>query len=121
MAKFEIDGSDKFMSAIERMPKFLNDEARQAVKNRTLEMEANAKALAPVDTGHLRRSINSEIEEKGGSIVGEVSTGALEYAPFVEYGTSKQAAQPFMTPSFVNASKNLTNDLKKAMGVLDQL
>ncbi|MDW0112158.1 HK97 gp10 family phage protein [Sporosarcina saromensis] len=120
MSSFKIDGFEKFMSTIERMPAKLNDEAKKAIHTRTLEMEANAKSLSPIDTGHLRRSLNSTFSDEGSSTVGEVST-VVEYAPFVEFGTSKQAAQPFLTPSFVNASKNLEADLKKVMGGLDKL
>ncbi|WP_203246337.1 HK97-gp10 family putative phage morphogenesis protein [Sporosarcina beigongshangi] len=109
-----IEGLDRFMAWATNAPRELNDAARQAVKNRTLEMEANAKAQAPVDTGTLRRSINSQISETSGSITGEVSTN-LEYATHVEYGTSKQVAQPYMTPAYVNASRQLEEDLRQAM------
>lgn len=121
MSSFKIDGLDKFMATIERMPKVLNDETKKAVKQRTLEMETNAKNLAPVDTGHLKRSINSKIVDSSASITGEVSTGTVEYAPYVEFGTSKQSPQPFMTPSFVNSSKGLEADLKSIIDGLDKL
>lgn len=102
------------MKWAEDAPKKLTEEARQAVKNRTLEMETNAKARVPTDTGHLKRSINTQIKENKKSVIGEVSTN-VNYALFVEHGTSKSPAQPFLTPSFVNASKRLEADLKKAM------
>lgn len=45
-------------------------------------VERAAKEKAPKDTGELRRSIASKVENG----VGEVFT-PLEYAPYVEYGT----------------------------------
>lgn len=45
-------------------------------------VERSAKQKAPKDTGELRRSISSKVEDG----VGVVFT-PLEYAPYVEYGT----------------------------------
>lgn len=41
---------------------------------------------APKDTGELRRSIASRVEENDGELVGIVYS-PLEYAPYIEYGT----------------------------------
>jgi HK97 gp10 family phage protein len=49
-------------------------------------VERKAKEKAPKDTGELRRSITSEVVDKGGSITGVIYT-PLEYAPYVEFGT----------------------------------
>lgn len=54
-----------------------------------------AQLFSPVDTGALRASI---VAEASG---GEWSVDATQpYAGFVEFGTSKMRAQPFMTPAF---------------------
>jgi len=70
-----------------------------------------AKALCPVDTGSLQRSIRTFKREVGGVLcsVG-VSAGGyvvnpktrriVDYASFVEYGTSRMAARPFLRPAF---------------------
>lgn len=49
-------------------------------------VEGSAKRNAPKGDGHLRRSITSEVEETRQGVEGVVYT-ALEYAPYVEYGT----------------------------------
>lgn len=49
-------------------------------------VERAAKQKAPKDTGALRRSITSKIEEVDGVVTGIVYT-PLEYAPYVEFGT----------------------------------
>ena len=66
-----------------------------------------AKRFCPVDTGNLRRTIGysnkfNQIEslrgrkkEEGNAEFG-TTTG---YAPYVNYGTSRQAAQPFIDPA----------------------
>lgn len=53
-----------------------------------------ARDLCPVDTGRLRESIRFTV---GGDEV-EIGTD-VEYAPYVELGTRKQRAQPFLTPA----------------------
>lgn len=49
-------------------------------------IEASAKAYCPVDTGALRDSITSEVDDSGRSIVGRVGPH-MHYAPYVEFGT----------------------------------
>lgn len=49
-------------------------------------VEGEAKKKAPKDTGALRRSITSKVENTGSEMQGVVFT-PLEYAPYVEYGT----------------------------------
>ena len=58
----------------------------QAMGQACAAVEASAKKKAPKDSGALRRSIASKVEAEGGDIQGVVYT-ALDYAPYVEYGT----------------------------------
>lgn len=60
--------------------------------------QGNAQRLTPVATGTLRRSITNRIE--GNAVY--IGT-AVEYAPFVEYGTSRMAAQPYLQPGIDNS------------------
>lgn len=58
---------------------------------------ADAKRLAPVDTGHLRDSLKIEYGDDGtASILTDV-----EYAGYVEHGTRYQPAQPFLRPALM--------------------
>lgn len=59
-----------------------------------LAIEAQAKALAPVDTGRLRDSITTQ------QFTDYVLVGTnVEYAPYVEYGSSRSVAQPYLRPA----------------------
>ena len=49
-------------------------------------VERAAKENAPKGTGELRRSITSKVETEAGNVIGIIFS-ALEYAPYVEYGT----------------------------------
>ena len=52
----------------------------------TLLVEAQAKALCPVNTGDLRGSIHPEVKESKDMVYGRVYTQKW-YAPYVEFGT----------------------------------
>lgn len=60
------------------------------------DIEAKAKAKAPVDTGNLKNSITTDIAEDGMSA--EVGPTA-SYASYVELGTARQAPQPYLIPA----------------------
>lgn len=68
--------------------------AAMALEATALLIEGQAKALCPVDTGNLRNSITYEIEGNKARIGTNIS-----YSKFVELGTSKMAAQPFLSPA----------------------
>lgn len=57
-----------------------------ALKKACALVERTAKQKAEKNTGELRRSITSKVDNTSGEIIGTVYT-PLEYAPYVEYGT----------------------------------
>lgn len=59
-----------------------------------LTAERYAKALCPVDTGRLRNSISHEVH--GDSVY--IGTN-VEYAVYVEKGTRKMQAYPYLKPA----------------------
>lgn len=61
-----------------------------------LAAEGFAKRLCPVDTGRLRNSI-THVTRPGEKAV-YIGTN-VEYGPYVEYGTARQKAQPFLRPA----------------------
>lgn len=60
-----------------------------------------AKMLSPVDTGRLRNSLTHDV--KAGEEAVYVGTN-VEYAPYVELGTRRSKAQPFLRPAVENHS-----------------
>lgn len=59
-----------------------------------LQAEGHAVQKCPVDTGRLRNSITHM------RVNDDVYIGTnVEYAPHVEYGTSRQKPQPFLRPA----------------------
>jgi HK97 gp10 family phage protein len=68
-----------------------------------------AQTWCPVDTGHLKNSLqpggeDNVFEFEDGGLVAVVGTSVL-YAVFVEFGTRNMRAQPYLTPA-VEATRN---------------
>ena len=66
----------------------------QAVAKTALAVVADAQASAPVDTGALRGSISADIRGAE-AVVGPT----VHYGGYVELGTSKMRAQPYLFPA----------------------
>lgn len=93
----------------------LADAADKLVRKTAADIEAEAKAGAPVRTGYLRNSVTTETV---GPAHQRVSVGA-DYGPFVVYGTRFMAPRDFWNPAiehqwdaFVSAWKTLETLLK---------
>lgn len=85
--------------------------SRSAPKKVCDTIAADARGRAPVATGYLRSSIQAVSLTAGKSA--EVQVGA-PYAAFVEFGTYKMAARPFLTPAFEAHADELSLELAKA-------
>lgn len=64
----------------------VHDELAVAMTRSTIMVEGDARILAPVDTGLLRRSITHEVQRTGEGVVGKVGTN-VPYGRYVEEGT----------------------------------
>lgn len=86
----------------------------EAVEKAALRVEADAKDSCPVDTGRLRSSITTDGPRviSGEEITAKVGTN-VEYAPFVEFGTKRQKAQPYLYPALAKNRPQLSVDISK--------
>lgn len=114
------DASEFFGLAVklERSSGQVGARVAAAVRKTAFDIEADAKALAPVDTGNLRGSISTDITGDGrfGTVEAEIGPTA-EYGAFVEYGTSRMGPQPYMRP----AADRREPSLSAALGQLEDL
>lgn len=85
---------DNFDAILSQFADDVDDETMRTA----LQIEADTKRAAPVDTGNLRNSYQTEKTGRGSAAV----YTNTEYALFVEMGTSKQAAQPHLGPAAEN-------------------
>jgi len=72
----------------------------QVLRRTALAVEGTAKQFAPVDTGALRNSIDTEMVGGPWSAQAEAIVGStLTYAGFVEYGTARMAPRAYLGPA----------------------
>lgn len=93
------------------------ERAPLVVRKAALDVVAHGKRFSPVDTGATKGSIGADITTEGGEVVAIIGP-ATHYAPYLEYGTSRAAPQPFMgpaldivAPGFVEAIEQLGGDV----------
>ncbi|WP_240458701.1 HK97-gp10 family putative phage morphogenesis protein [Virgibacillus sp. Bac330] len=133
----EMGGLKQFERAVDRFEeKFINAVKRVVVETAEL-IQSQAQALAPVDDGNLKQSIEIRYFNRG--LSAEIIVGA-EYGIYVEYGTGIYAlegngrktpwvywseklgryvytkgmkAQPYWTPAIELGSKHFERELNK--------
>lgn len=121
----------------QRLNKIANMELKKTMRDATKVVHAQAKELAPVDTGNLAGSIHQEVKVKGENLEGRVFTN-VEYAPYVEFGTGVKGngsypydiegldlaykedwagmvAQPYMYPALKQNEKYIKNLFKSGV------
>lgn len=104
--KISVSGAEGALGRLADINTDLSDAMSQAA-----ELVANsARASCPVDTGALQASISASSSGSGASI----GAGA-GYAAYVEFGTCKMAAQPFLVPALLNNSDAIIGIIKSAV------
>ncbi len=94
--KVAVNFNPSIMSAISKFNGVDVKTPTQDEINKTLlQIEAYGKQLSPVDTGRLRASIQTSPLQESTALGGMVSTN-VDYAAYVELGTKKMRARPFM-------------------------
>lgn len=76
----------------------LSGPARDLVRKTAADIEGDAKRLVPVDTGNLKNSITHQTA--GNAYYSEAEIGpTADYGIYVELGTSRMTARPYMGPA----------------------
>lgn len=97
------DNSDKFLNA-------LPEQIEQALIAIGITAEGYAKRECPVDTGRLRNSISHARDDNAAYIGTNV-----EYAAYVELGTSKMKPRPYLRPAAANHADEYKQIVKAAL------
>lgn len=118
--RFELKGLDKLQAKLQRVAKMeeveriveKNGEAMQkkAVKNAQFKGHYRGKKFIK-PTGTTRKSISLN-SSKIDRFKYRVAPGT-DYAAYVELGTRKMSAQPFIKPAFDDQKKLFKNDLER--------
>lgn len=83
---------------------------QRALNEIGMTAEAYAKQECPVDTGRLRNSITYQVSNAEKSVY--IGTN-VEYAPYVELGTDRQKAHPYLRPAAHNHGEEYRKILRK--------
>lgn len=91
--------------------------AQTAVKQTMYDLQKECMKEAPVDTGNLRRSHSVQINAGRNQVQGILSNNA-NYWVYVNFGTSKMAANAFLDRAFakVQPNKKVMEYFKSNMG-----
>ena len=100
---------------IENNSNLVREELELAVKRALtkcgLQAQTFSKSLCPVDTGNLRNSISYEVNDN------TVYIGTnVEYAPYVELGTYKMTARPYLEPALSGYIGTYESIIKSELG-----
>jgi HK97 gp10 family phage protein len=90
--------------------------AAEALKETGEDIADLTKQLAPVKTGRLRDSYRVEVVDESTVRVGS----DVDYSVYQEYGTVNMAAQPHLTPAFMQSEATFKARLTEKMRKLGQ-
>ncbi len=107
----DIKGTDKVIQDLKKFGRAGRREIAEETLNSAFLIMDEAKRTAPFRFGKLRQSI---IAEKLTRFVWTV-TAYESYASFVEFGTVKMAARPFLRPAWKKQIKIYRRDLNTAL------
>lgn len=112
--KIELEGADKLAKKLKK--NIGMDHVKGIVKGNAIELNLKAAKEANFEkgysTGTTKRSIRFSIEDAGLTGIVEPTTA---YAPYLEWGTRRMAAQPFLKPAFDEQKKRFMKDMKNLM------
>lgn len=101
--KIEISGLGEADAVLASVRTDVADAVRKAAE----AVAEEARRMCPVDTGALRNSITVSSDGSGAEVI-----AGKDYAVFVEFGTYKTAAQPFLVPALLVSGDTVTDIIK---------
>lgn len=107
----QIDGIPEAKARLAKLPDNLERFGMSAVRNNAQRVVAAARAHVAVRTGRLRGAISVFV---GRDAAGLQISGNAPYWMWVEYGTSKAPATPFIRPAVENDGPQFDSEMTAA-------
>ena len=117
----EVRGTTGLIANVRAFDALAQREIKAAVRQGAEETVDLAQQLAPYDTGFMHDHIRSLLSPEGLTFTAGcfaedfAAVGLPFYPPFVEHGTSKSPAQPFLFPAFEEIRGNIERDIGQAL------
>lgn len=121
MIKMEIKGFDELKKEFKRLKLDYDREFKKAIRaNGRKVLNATKDNFQKNYTMRTRKGLESirlSVREKNNDIKAEIIAGGGEayYMPFLELGTSKLEAKPFMRPAIDDSREYIVNDVKQKL------
>lgn len=127
MADIELEGVDEILNKLQQIGNNISRLENKALKNAAQPVLDDAKSSNAFNdrSGNLRKNLKiSSIKSKEGMkyvLVGidKSDNSKIYYGKFLEFGTSKMSARPFMQPAYEknkdNIQKNIAETLKEGL------
>lgn len=113
--KVEFSGLDKLFSQFEVSKTKARSATVSAMNATVAKAQRTSQSVAPVRTGYLRQNITVKTTKvSGDTVTGEYDANA-DYSSFVENGTYKMRAQPFMRPGVAAAKPFFYSKVEAAL------
>ncbi len=109
-----IEGEEKVIARLKVISVTAKNDIEQALINSALIVERDAKIKVPVDTGRLRSSLSHETENFGTDNPTVTVGTNVEYGPYVEFGTSRQSAKPYLYPALIENKAKILKEIAAA-------
>lgn len=113
----EFSGLDKLLKSFDASKTRARKDTFKAVERTVKQAQANSKAVAAVDTGFMKAHINTRPTENHGDVITGWYESETPYGGYVEYGTRKMAAQPYMRPGTKQAEQFFYQELRRLLSV----
>lgn len=111
-----LEGLGRALRAIERVPEAMREARTETLHEWADNVEATAQERVPERTGYLDSKIEQKVyEQYGRAEVGVYDEQALEYAQYVEKGTSSMPDQPYLVPAFDEHRRQVTRTYRAAV------
>jgi hypothetical protein len=107
------------MSNFQQAIKDMHKKREEVANDIAMLLEAQSKSNAPVKTGHLRRSTNSEVEHHDTKSDIFIGTNGVEYAAVVHEGSTVKniEGQPYIRDSIEQNIGEIKSRIGKGMSV----
>lgn len=106
---FDFSDAKDFGRKLNRAAPKLQPLAQAVVAKVAADVASQAAQSAPVDTGALRSSITADVAGLSATV-----RPGVNYAHYVELGTSRMAAQPYLFPALDRNAQSFTTALAAA-------
>jgi HK97 gp10 family phage protein len=111
--KVNIVGMDEVIGKLNKFDVEARKAVRTQVRKSANAIRKGAQQRVPVDSGRLKKSIRARYSSDGFSA--EIAPGLKWRAHFIEFGTLKMAAHPYMMPAWEQERPNYIAGVKQAI------